>query len=776
MSLTVVCATMLAAMTSQQLRKETLASKHQDMNRILAESALGTSRQLCQWDAKENAKSVAMQLAESTLDSFPFFRELAKLAPEAVKSSIWCTCETSGSVALTERFLECKHCRVTCCRNCVGTTAGYNLTSHETCEVSISKEDHDLGRFRSKLLSLAANKSLIFTERGISEIAAIGGQNDEFRVSGLSNYKFCFHDIKRGRKNWHLIYYARENTVDEPIAEFKLTVGELQRESIATGTDVQMGLKGELTSFLPAKTKPLVYGSLSPVFSATVFEGASDVIWDCKGPVSHISLIVKGEGPEDSPRVEMGLTDVAANALLETTRKGLNARYFNEAKSRGETRRWVYPKNWKVWPSQIDIEADPSLSLDDLQTRAVQAVCGKYHRCGCRQTTNQSALWIKESTGDSNPTTYILIKPNIHRTGPDRAIVSTSISHEDVTNILAVFPTTWEPCDALESSSSFKVDDIQLTSRIPLERMACLIPASNVTVKMHVDHQVSDRTSLEVSGLCDDDMALLSRRSDKKLDHMQLDVHSGQRALQTIRDFNGLCVAPILEFASQGKLASALKPDAPWLSLTHSPNQSVKFGCCTKTIPPRPTEIWFLDEERGEWNRRTNERASREFYLALQAAPKPFEFWIDRPGGKLIVKIFPEVAAHRAAHQLIFGRGVPAIEQQIQVCYRLSDISQQSDPILKAFKVSNCDAIAPTAITLKAPHQLYPRQQKVVTKMAAIENSNTDFEELELSEHEMPGAVGLSLVARATRKRTISGGVICDAIGSGKSKYPIVIV
>jgi SNF2-related domain len=773
MSLTVVCATMLAAITCQQLRKETLGSKHQDMNRILAASALGTSRQLCQWDAKENAKSVAMQLSESTLDSFPFFQELSNLSSEAVKSSIWCTCETSGTAALTERFLECKHCRVTCCRNCVGTTAGYNLTSHETSEVVISKEDHDLGRFRSKLLSLAANKSLIFTEAGISEIASIGGKNDEFRVSGLSNYKFCFHDIKRGRKKWHLIYYARENTVDEPVAEFKLTIGELKRETIAHGTVVEMGLKGELTSFLPAKTKPLVYGSLFPVATATVLEGASDISWDCKGPVSHISLIVKGEGEEDSPRVEMGLTDVAANALLEATRKGPNAKAFNEAKSRGETRRWIYPKNWKAWPSQISIEADPSLSLDDMQTRHVQVLCGTYHRSGCRQTTNQSALWIKEGTEYHNPTTYILIKPNVHRTGPDTAIVSTSISYEDASSILAVFPTTWEPCDALASSNGFKADDIQLMSRIPLEQMDCLVPASNVTVKMSVDHQISERTSLEVSGLSNDDMVLLSRRSDTKLDHMQLDVHSGQRALQTIRDFNGLCVAPILEFASQGELASALKPDAPWLPLTQLPAQSVQFGCCTKTIPPRPTEIWFLDEERGEWNRRTNERASREFYLALQAAPKPFEFWIDKPGGKLIVKIFPEVAAHIAAHQLISGRGVPLIERQLQVCYRLSDISQQSDPILKAFMVSNCDAVIPTDITLKAPYQLYQRQQRVVTKMTAIENSSTDFDELELSEHEMPGAVGLSLIARATRKRTISGGVICDAIGSGKSTYHI---
>lgn len=186
---------MLAAITCSQLRKETLESRRQDVKCILAEAKLETSRKLCEWDAKENANATVLDISEAS-DSSTFFHELAELAPEAVKSSIWCTCESSGSDSLTERFLECMKCRVTCCRNCVSAAAGYNLSSHETSEVTISKAER--GKFRSKLLSVAANKALIFGKDGIGEIALLGSAGDKHRVSGLSNYKFCFHGIKRG--------------------------------------------------------------------------------------------------------------------------------------------------------------------------------------------------------------------------------------------------------------------------------------------------------------------------------------------------------------------------------------------------------------------------------------------------------------------------------------------------------------------------------------------------------------------------------------------------
>mmetsp|Transcript_27321 Transcript_27321/g.63976 ORF Transcript_27321/g.63976 Transcript_27321/m.63976 type:complete len:607 (-) Transcript_27321:30-1850(-) len=45
-----------------------------------------------------------------------------------------------------------------------------------------------------------------------------------------------------------------------------------------------------------------------------------------------------------------------------------------------------------------------------------------------------------------------------------------------------------------------------------------------------------------------------------------------------------------------------------------------------------------------------------------------------------------------------------------------------------------------------------------------------------MSEHEMPGSTGFSLIAKASRTRSITGGVIADAIGAGKTVISIALI
>jgi len=167
--------------------------------------------------------------------------------------------------------------------------------------------------------------------------------------------------------------------------------------------------------------------------------------------------------------------------------------------------------------------------------------------------------------------------------------------------------------------------------------------------------------------------------------------------------------------------------------------------------------------------------ASRSYYQALEAAPQPFELWLDKGARKVTVKCFAEVVAHRAAGQLIEGRG-SNLHDEVTVTFRLSDLMQQSDPVISPFKVSNCDAEEPTFVTLANDHKLYERQQKVVSKMLAIEDAKTNFQEIEMSEQEMPGSAGFSLIAKASRDRTLCGGVIADAIGSGKTVVSLAMI
>jgi len=142
-----------------------------------------------------------------------------------------------------------------------------------------------------------------------------------------------------------------------------------------------------------------------------------------------------------------------------------------------------------------------------------------------------------------------------------------------------------------------------------------------------------------------------------------------------------------------------VQSDSPWIELK-KPDAPTRFGYCEVTNPPRPKEKWVYDTERKSWHRESEPGVSRAFAKALRAAPKVFEFWVDGPARTLSVNIFPEVAGHHAANQLVDGRNV---RDHVSVSYRLSDIPQQKDPIVKPFSVKNSDDEAPTNVALQSP-------------------------------------------------------------------------
>ena len=774
-SLSVSCATILAAITCKELRRLTLASSHNDAARILAENAaLDGYKTLSTWT---NRTPEAPVTSPTDTSANSLFCELAALAPAAVKSSIFCTCETSGSNSLTCEFLQCKVCRVSCCRNCICTTSGYNLRSHDTADIHLSVEEHSLGNFQSTLRHVAP-PTLVFSAKGIEQLANL--TRDEYRVAGLSAYKFRLHRIQRDRRKWHVIYYARDsNGLGEAVAEFRITVGELKTEETASfeGKAVDLGMKGELTSFFPAKTLPFKYGKLDPCAVVTCGLTNQQVRWEGRNMDETTSISLKGKGVTDSFRVEVGLTDEAADTLQHICGKPFYTKHFQAAKRRGELRRWQYPENWREWPETIQVGSNAP-------TQRLAAMLGRYTRAKCRQTTNQSALWIKKGDEKNPFSVYILIKPHVNRTGPDRAVISSSICHDDSSSILAVLPWTWQPCDSLKKGTH-AVYNVQLRHWTPLHLMECLLPPS--TIKVDSPHD-SDNL-FTVGGLSEAEVALLCRGKDFREDEVKLRVVGGQEAQKTLRAFNSFCVAPILKHAAGFGLKYDFKPDSPWIPIEPS-DASLPFGCCHVTVPRRPNEAWTFDEGRQAWERLSKPGAARKYYLAvsarvlsllsemasilvltyveistqLQEAPQPFEFFVNRSSRTLTVKCFPEVIAHRAAGQLIEGRGVDNLQHDASVSFRLSDITQQRDPVVAPFKVSNCDSEKPTFVELKGPHELYERQKKVVTKILAVENSEKTFEEVEMSEHEMPGC-GFSLIAKATRKResTCSFGLLCDS-------------
>jgi SNF2-related domain len=757
MSLTVVCAAMMGAITCRQLRNELKGSLSLDSiaQHLGKKCALDSYTKSCRWNG-----SVICSKHESNISYYDcdnkFFSDLAHLAKEAVDSSLWCTCETSGSMSNATSFLECTRCRISCCRNCTGTTAGYNLDGHEMVEVHLCYQVHACCDMQLKLRSIAPS-SLMISKEGFQEIASL--QEDRARVSGLHDLEFQLHRLKRNRRKWDIIYYARDNNgIGENLAEFKISVGEIERKERGA---TLLGVTAELKSFLPAKTEPLHYGIIAPCARFTMSSGCSRGIWMGKSSNTSVKTNVVGIGFTDSNRVEVGLSDDAEMALLDHISKARVEKDFEASKRRGEERRWIYAKNWKVWPEKIVIDKisshDGNLHID-----------GEYIRCHCRRTINQGALWMK-SGSDASPSLFLLLRPNVFRTGPDTAIISTSSNYEDTLSVIAEFPFKWEPCDSLDKGKHCQ--ELIFQGMKNLQRITCLIPKSELSVTSKGENE---DTLLILRGLSKSEIQMFRRESDLS-GKFRLNVSSGPQAQHIVRVFNTICVPRILKHAATFGIKLDLSPHANWEYLQPA-NKAIPFGTCNTTIPDPPRETWYFCDERKSWERSSEPGASRAYYLALQAAPTPFEIWLDTDERAIEVKFFPEVVAHNAAGQLIRGRGNIDFTKEVKVYYRLSDISQQSDPITTLFKVHNCNEFPAMNVPLKSTYSLYERQQKVVSKMLAIEDKQTTFEELEMSEFEMPGSSGFSLAAKAVRETTICGGVIADAIGAGKTVISIALI
>jgi hypothetical protein len=614
------------------------------------------------------------------------------------------------------------------------------------------KDTRDLGAFNSKLRNILP-PTVIFTKESLAQMPTTGPNTHD--VSTLVNLHFNLHRISRERRAWKVVYFARERQVGEALAEFSIRVGEFS--TLNSQGSFEKGAIVELRSFFPALVAPLAYGALDPIaiFKCTGNGPSLKQAWEAL--VSNnitSSLRIVGSSPGLSFRSEVGLTDVAAKGVQRGYQKNNNRKSFAQAKKLGEERRWLYTKNWESWPDTLEITSVEEGSDTSKKTD----VSGTYKRAKCRQSANQGVIWIRKAF----PTLYLLLKPEVSRTGPDMPIISRSISHEDAASVVAILPEMWQPCDALlEKLQIVKPVKYHVWSSQP--SMKCLVPKSNIKVSSPEPGVRSD-VLFTLHGLKGADTDMLAfHASQSDAERLKLPMETGQRAQQTVRAFNAVCVSKILQYAASHGIAYDLRPEAEWIDLCPS-DTKLPFGRCANTFPPRPKERWRKDEERDDWERIYEPGESRAFYQALEKRPRAFEFHLDKKSKSLTVKLSPEVVAHFAAGHLIQGRG-PEASEGIKVSFKLSASQFQSDPVLDVFRVPSCHAENPTDVELKKPHQLYERQKKVVAKMRAIENRETLFNEIEMYEEHMPGSTGWSLIAKAQRDARITGGVIADAIG-----------
>ena len=746
MSLTVVCATMLASLTCQQLRQEVLSTGKSPAD-ILKQSALSSK--------SNKAFPVALDRLDDNNhceSALPLFQKLCSLAEEAFKSSLWCTCESSGRKSESSgNYLQCTECRVSCCQSCVDHVAKYNLSSHKTRKVHI---ENDAVSFQAQLRQIVP-PALCLSEELWQCIKALDN-DDSHQVGGITGCSFNLHRIKRERRKWVVVFYAKQNHgIGEAVAGIELTIGEL----FLKGMEPALGVMVELTSYTPARMEKPVFGLLEPCAKMLLLRNENGVAkeqWLGRKKNIEMEVQITCSGQKDSPRIEMGLLG-EVETLICSDVSDKQATAFKRAKERGEERRWIYPENWKRWPECITLQVKGSAG-------DASRINGQYVRASCRQTMNQSALWRKRGVVDQE-TLFLVIRPNVNRTGPDRAVITSSLDHSAHSCIVAEFPTFWQPCDASET----KTETLTIRQWEVLHcGMGCQVPPSALSVSCSPEQPdlffVKNLTDSQITTFC------CGRTPEGPA---KLNAVSGQDAQQVVRTFNSICAAPILKLAASSEMKYDLSPNGKWSVINTGP---VAFGCCTRTIPPRPTEEWVYNDSLETFERRSNPEESRKYYLQLQEAPKAFELWIDKSSRSLSVKFFPEVVAHHAAGNLIHGRGEGVISNDVLVSFKLSDITQQKDPVINPFVVRSCSREHRTKVPLKEPHKLFERQEKVITQMIGIELGEKQYEELEASEQTMPGSTGMTLMAKATRRTNIRGGVIADAIGAGKTVVSIGII
>ena len=124
------------------------------------------------------------------------------------------------------------------------------------------------------------------------------------------------------------------------------------------------------------------------------------------------------------------------------------------------------------------------------------------------------------------------------RTGPDQTIISCSITYDDAF-ILAKFPFTWQPCDALLDAKA-KVNGFKIYSWKKLTSIKCRAQFSSVN--REAARCLETDNLMTIHGLTEKQCNMLCQRILSTDKILKLPVHNGQRAQQIIRTFNSfLC-------------------------------------------------------------------------------------------------------------------------------------------------------------------------------------------------------------------------------------------
>jgi len=566
--------------------------------------------------------------------------------------------------------------------------------------------------------------------------------------AGLDCYGFQLQQVDRKKGHWLLTYGAWEDHGSgRQVAEIRVRIGK------TSAVDKSFGVSAYICCFAPAiRNENPLRGKLKDSARLIMRVGTSNSSWELPRKKSSSQILkIVGSNPVQSQRSLIGLNEDAAKGLKNHK---IMKSFIPPISSRNPLTH--YHKMWETWPGKIEVLGDSSDRIN-----------GIYHKMDCRHTVVLSALWRRE-----DKKMYLYIRPDVVRATLDTAVFAPSPNYEDGLEICEL--DDWIPENALaKSTHSTKAKFLNwshapdaMEVEVPRPSMEIILQkrSFNESLIASTSHSDAYPVLCELGGLPSEVIqSLLEYKESTSICKSEIDL-VGRSGTRNAKRLSIVASPSLLKLAAEGKLPLTL---SEWYSL---PDVS-SLGTCKIHVPPRPSETWKRrSREKGDvFERCYNAEESNEYYHMLLKRPTAFKAKVSQTDGKLVLSMNPYVAVHRAA-SILGGEET----DHVDIDYCLSELSSMGEPDTKDFKVPNSDEFTPTHVPeLELP--LYPRQAKALTRMMDIERGKVKFPEEEHSEHILPG-VGWCLIGKASKKSPLRGGVLGDAIGSGKTVVTIALI
>lgn len=522
-------------------------------------------------------------------DSFvSLLREIVrKFAKESYLSSVLCICESSGARTNNAVIMECEHCGMSICHRC---SDRHQTESHKLkCVVDGKFDRPDPHAFEKKLR--CAVPSLLRLGLGWSEAVP--------DAKGLeSSYGFHLQGVERERGFWELVYGAWEDCgAGRQVAEIRVRLGR-------TGALQPLGAVALLRCFAPSIRQDKPHrGDLGFNARITVDASTEEACWETLSPETSARKInLAGRSSCPSHRVQVGLTDVACNALEKHIVKSA---FKPQVPSRNSLT--SYHKLWKEWPSEIEVSG-------------IDIITGTYRRLPCRHTTVHSALWRRDGDGEK-PSLYIFIRPDVVRSGLDIAVISRTPSHRDSMEVCELFD--WIPENALvpkTQTTSVKMISWASSPLLDVDIVSPTITVSTTTETFNERVRATSAKNCETSlcrlaGLSDDLVDRLLECSSSTSATEEIDIYGkfGTRNAKLL----SIVAAPSLEkYAASNSFPLIF---SEWYRLP----ASWSFFSFEEHVPSRPSEKWKVPIKRGKelvYERFYDPEESHEYYQVRRIA------------------------------------------------------------------------------------------------------------------------------------------------------------